>query len=159
MDLTILFILNATMIYSLLGFAILSIIMYLIFKRNYFNKYKYVRLVKYNDDMSINVQYIKKDKFNQDNSILINDKHVFNFNGYTSIIITSNSQESINPIDFNSKYDAKKYKDAIKSKLIHDTFASLKVDKFDKLMGLLLLNILQLIAIAYLIYNLLGKGV
>lgn len=146
--------------FSILAFILVaSIIIYLIFKRNYFNKYKYIRLVKYNDNMTISVQYIKKGLFNIDKSILINPKHIYNYNGYISIIITSKSCESINPIDFESKFDVKNFKSAIKSKLISETFASMKAEKFDKVMALIFLNILQLIAIAYLLYTFLGGSI
>lgn len=146
-------------IYILIGVLVIGLIIYLFFKRNYFNKYKYVRLVKYNDDMTETVQYIKRKIFNKGNEedhILINPKHIYNFKGYTSVIITSKSQESINPIDFESKYSAKDYKTAMKSKHIKDAFDSMKVEKFDKVMFLLILSIVQLIAIAYLLYNLIG---
>ena len=125
-------------------------------KPNFFNKHTYIRVVRYNDDMSIDVKFIKRQKFNQDDTILINPKHVFNCNGYTSVILTSNSQESINPLDFNSKYDSKDFKTAIRSKVIKDTFETLKPDRFDKLTLLLVLTALQFLAIAYLLYSLLG---
>ena len=137
---------------------IFGVIFYLKYRRNYFNKYKYIRLVRYNDNMTIDVLYIKKENFNQDNAILINPKHIYNFKGYQSVIITSNSVESINPIDFESKYDPKDFQSAMRSKLIAETFASLKVDKFDKVMMLLLLSAVQLIAIAYLLYMVMGNG-
>ena len=130
---------------------------YFLFKRNYFNKYKYIRLERYHEDMSITVSYIKKDKFNLDDSILINPQHIYNFKGYQTVILTSRTQESINPIDFESKFDPSHFKSAMKSKLIAETFASLKVDKFDKLMMILFVNIIILVAIAYLIYNLMGN--
>lgn len=123
-------------------------------KRNFLNKHKYIRLVKYNSDMSVTVNYIKRDVFNKNNEILINPKHVYNFNGYTTIILTSNSQESINPLDFDSKYSAKDYQNAIRTKVVSDVFETLKPDKFDKVMALLFLNGLQLLAIGYLIYML-----
>jgi len=135
---------------------IIGLIVYFGFKRNYFNKYKYIRLVTYNDDMSVSVRYIKRELFNKDDSLLINDKHVFNFKGYQSIITTSKASESINPLNFESKYDPKNFKSAMKSKLIAETFASLKVDKFDKIMFLIVLNVLQLVAITYLLYSLMG---
>jgi len=103
--------------------------------------------------MTVSVRYIKRNKFNTDKSLLINPKHVFNFNGYTSVITTYKTAESINPLDFESKYSVNDYKTAIKSKLISDTFATLKVEKFDKVMALIFLNVITLIAIVYLIYN------
>jgi len=141
---------------ALLIILIAGLIIYFKFKRNYFNKFQYVRLVTYNKDMSIKVQYIKKESFNKQNDILINDTHVFNFKGYTSIILTDDSRESINPLNFESKFNAKDFKSAMRSKLISETFESLKTDKFDKIMALLFLNILQLLAIIYLIYSLVG---
>lgn len=138
----------------MLGFILLAgIILWFIFKRNYFNKYKYVRLVKYNDDKSISIRYIKRDRFNENGEILINPDHVFLYRGYTSIIITTNASESINPLNFESKFSAKEYKSGMRSKLVKDAFDSVKVDRIDKMMILIVLNILQLLAIAYLVYN------
>jgi len=150
---------NIYVLIVLLVILVVGVVLYFKVKRNYFNKFKYVRIVTYNEDMSIKVSYQKKESFNKDNSILINPKHVYNYNGYTSIIKTSLAQESINPIDFESKFDAKIYKTAIRSKLIGETFESLKADKFDKIMALLFLNVMQLIAISYLVYELVGGTV
>jgi hypothetical protein len=142
---------------SVLAFMlVVGIVLFFTVKRNYFNKYKYVRLVKYNNDMSISVSYYKRDQFNKNDAILINPDHVFDFKGYTSITITSQSSESINPLDFTSKFNKKDFETAMESKLIQETFASLKADKFDKIMMLLFLNIAQLVAISYLLYNMLG---
>ena len=144
--------------YALPIILIIGVIIWLKFKRNYFNKYQYIRLVTYHEDMTISVKYIKKDQFNLDHSILINPKHIYNFKGYTTVVKTSHAQESINPIDFEAKFSAQEYKTAIKSKLISDTFATLKVDKIDKMMILIFLNIITLVAVAYLIYTLMGNS-
>lgn len=147
---------KTTLYITLLLILVLSIIIWFIFKRNYFNKHKYVRLVCYNKDMSIKVRYIKRENFNKNNEYLINEKHVFNFNGYTSIIVTEKAQESINPLDFESKYNADDYKTAMRSGLVKDAFNSIKVDKFDKVAMLLILNVIQLLAIVYLLYMTFG---
>ena len=144
---------NIYILITLLVILIVGLVIYFKFKRNYFNKFQYVRLVTYNKDMTIKVRYIKRNNFNNDNSILINEKHVYNFKGYTTIIKTDTSQESINPLNFKSKFDANHYKTAIRTKLISETFDSLKRDKFDKIMALLFLNVMQLLAIAYLLYT------
>jgi len=148
------------MLYYLIAgiILIIGVIIKLLTSRNYFNKYKYVRVVEYDENMKISIRYIKHQHFNKDNAILINPKHVYNYKGYTTIVKTNLANESINPIDFESKYPADKYKSAIKSKVIADTFATLKVEKFDKLMFLLLLNAIQLIAIIYLLYMGMEKG-
>ena len=128
---------------------LLGIIAFLIFKRNYFNKYKYVRLERFNSDRSITVRYIKRKDFNKDNNLKINPNHIFNFKGYTSVITHSNSAESIDPLDFKSQYDAKEFRTAINSKLIQDTFATLKKPKIDLLMVSVVLNVIVIMILLY----------
>jgi len=141
----------------LASILLIGIVVYLVFKRNYFNKYKYIRLVTYNEDMTESIRYYKKELFDYD-SIKINPKHIYNCKGYTSIITTSKAAESINPIDFESKYDAKLFKVAIKSKHISEAFKSMQPKKIDLMMILLFISGIQLLAIIYLLYNLLGGG-
>lgn len=141
-----------------LGFVLVAgLTFYFIFKRNPFNKHKYVRLVKFHDDMVETVQYIKRDQFNQDHEIMINPKNVFSFKGYKTIVITSNSQESINPLDFKSAYNAQDFKTAMHSKLIKDAFDSTRPKKFDPLTILMLLSGIELLAILYLLYIIMGQ--
>lgn len=135
---------------------IIGIAIYLTKKRNYFNKHKYVRVEMYTSDKTVNVSYHKKENFNVDNAIKINPDHVFNFYGYQSIMISSESAETINPLDFKSQFKAEDFRSAMHSKLIHDTFNSLRVEKFDKVMLLLMLSTIELVAIVYLIYIIMG---
>lgn len=137
---------------------IFGLIFKFFFGRSYFNKHKYVRLVRYNEDKSITIDFIKKQKFNQNKELLINPDNVFNFSGYTTIVTTSQSNESINPLNFESKFNPSDYKSAIRSKLIKDTFQGLQPERFDKLMILIIMNGLTLVALIYLLYNLLGGG-
>ena len=51
--------------------------------------------------------------------------------GYQTVLITETSGETINPLDFESKYPAEKFKTAIESKIIKDTFSTLKKSKYD----------------------------
>ena len=141
----------------LASILLIGIVIYLVFKRNYFNKYKYIRLVTYNEDMTESIRYYKKEEFDYD-SIKINPKHIYNCKGYVSIITTSKAAESINPIDFESKYDAKLFKIAIKSKHISEAFKSMQPKKIDLIMVLVFISVIQLLAIAYLLYSLMGGG-
>lgn len=150
---------TTTYLIILLVILILGTVYWLFFRRNRFNAHKYVRLVTYNKDKSVKVQYFKREKFNLNQEILVDSERVFNFKGYTTLVTTSESKENINPLDFETKYNAKDYESAINSKLIKDTFATLKVEKFDKVMFLLGLSVIQLLAIIYLIYNMVGGGV
>lgn len=138
-------------------FLILAFTYYFIFKRNYFNKHKYMRIEEFKSDKSVSVSYIKREHFNKNNQLLINPNHVFNFKGYTTIAKTDKTAETINPLDFESKYDSNKFKTAINSKLIHETFATLQKPKIDYLMISVILNGLTLLAIIYLILKLGGN--
>lgn len=97
--------------------------------RTFFNKHKYIREVIYRDDKSIEIKYHRRERFKP--LYLINPDHVFNYKGYTTIITNENASESINPLDFTSKYDAKVFRSAINNKLIDDTFNTLKHKKID----------------------------
>lgn len=135
----------------------ISIVLLIIFgilinsTRNFFTRFRYVRLEQFNEDLSITVKYIKKQNFNKDNVIMINPEHVFNLKGYTTIILTSNSAESINPLDFESKYDADLYKTAISNNLIEQTFNTLKTSKLDLMKILLFANFATIALLIYMI--------
>lgn len=111
-----------------------------------FNKSKYLRVVKYYTNKRSEIMYYK-DK-DLPNDYLINPDHIFLYNGYRTFMITDKSAESINPLDFKSRYPVEKYKVAINSKLIHDTFSNLKTENIDwqkiALFGSLLINIITL---------------
>ena len=114
-----------------------------------FNKHKYLRVIKFNTDKSSTITYHLSSKFKP--NFLINPDHIFYYKGYRTIIITDKSAETINPLDFNSKYNASDFQTAIESKLIKDTFSTLKPNLFDKTTFMLLLNIILTIAVIYLL--------
>ena len=120
----------------------------------FLNKHKYLRVIKFNSDKSTTVTYHLSDKFKP--NFLINPNHIFNYKGYRTIIITDKAAETINPLDFNSKYNASDFQTAIESKLIKDTFTTLKPNLFDKTTFMLLLNIILTIAVIYLLMK--GQG-
>ena len=80
----------------------------------------------------------------------INDKHVFNHNGYTTMVINDKSTETINPLDFESKYPKEKFQAAINSKVIDDIFVTLKPKKFNMTQILLIANF-SLVAVVLLL--------
>ncbi len=114
-----------------------------------FNKHKYLRIIKYNSDKSSTITYHLSSKFTP--NFLINPDHIFNYKGYRTIIITDKSAETINPLDFTSKFNASDFQTAIESKLIKDTFTTLKSNLFDKTTFMLLLNLILNIAVIYLL--------
>jgi len=115
----------------------------------FLNKHKYLRVIKFNTDKSTTVTYHLSDKFKP--SFLINPDHIFNYKGYRTIVTTDKSAETINPLDFNSKFNHADFQSAIESKLIKDTFTTLKSNTFDRTMFMLLIIIILNIAVIYLL--------
>jgi len=113
----------------------------------FLNKHKYLRVIKFNSDKSSTITYHLSSKFKPD--FLINPDHIFIYNGYRTVIITDKSAETINPLDFNSKFNSSDFKTAIESKLIKDTFNTLKHNKFDTTTILLLLNLVITFGVFY----------
>lgn len=114
-----------------------------------FSKHKYLRVIKFNSDKSSNITYHLSSKFKP--NFLINPNHIFDYKGYRTIIITDKSAETINPLDFNSKYNSNDFETAIESKLIKDTFNTLKPKLIDTTKIILLLNLLFTVAVLYLL--------
>lgn len=122
--------------------------------RFFWNKHKYIRVITFKKDKSSEISYFKRDKFKP--SYLINPDHVFNWNGYSTIVITDEATETINPLDFKSKYPASKFKSAINNKLISDTFDTLKTHKFDFSQMMLFLSLVVNVVIVYLLLKQMG---
>ena len=118
-------------------------------------KHKYLRVIKFNSDKSSTVTYHLSSKYKP--SFLINPNHIFYYKGYRTIVITDKAAETINPLDFNSKFNPADFQTAIESKLIKDTFSTLKPNMLDKTTFLLLLNLILIIAVIYLLLK--GQGV
>ncbi|HEY8362394.1 MAG TPA: hypothetical protein VIK77_05865 [Tissierellaceae bacterium] len=115
----------------------------------FLNKHKYLRVIKFNSDKSSTITYYLSSKFKP--NFLINPDHIFNYNGYRTVIITDKSAETINPLDFESKFNHEDFQTAIESKLIKDTFSTLKSNAIDKTTVMLLLSIILHIVVIYLL--------
>ena len=114
-----------------------------------FGKHKYLRVIKFNSDKSSTITYHLSSKFKP--NFLINPDHIFNYKGYRTIVTTDKSAETINPLDFNSKFNHADFQTAIESKLIKDTFTTLKTNTFNRTMFMLLIIIILNIAVIYLL--------
>ncbi len=113
----------------------------------FLNKHKYLRVIKFNSDKSSTITYHLSSKFKP--NFLINPDHIFIYNGYRTVVITDKSAETINPLDFESKFNANDFQTAIESKLIRDTFSTLKHNLFDKVTILLILNLVITLGVLY----------
>lgn len=118
------------------------------------NKHKYLRVITFNNDKSSEVNYYKSKNFKA--PFLINPNHIFLWNGFRTVITTNIATETINPLDFESKYETSHFKTAIESKLVNEAFTTLK-PKLDPITILLVLNIVFSFAIIYLVLK--GQGV
>ena len=120
-------------------------------------KKDYLKIYTYKTDKTLSVKYLHKtnDK-NKIDSILIDSNHVFYHNGYATILTSDTKAETINPLDLSSAYNKKDFETAINSKLIKDTFNSTKPSKIDKVVLLLIANMVGIIAILYYIIQMKG---
>ena len=94
-----------------------------------FKRDKYIKVIKVHNNHDLTIKYYNKKTFKPD--FLVNDKHIFNHNGHTTVITSENKAETINPLELQSAYKAKDFKTAIESKIISETFASVKSNKLD----------------------------
>ena len=111
--------------------------------------FKKKRLYKilYKSDKTIKITRVKN--INNEN-ILINPNHIFfDKNGNRYILTTDQSAESINPLDFESKFSPKEFRSAIESKLINDLFRSFDDKKVSIDRILLFVNIFMTFVILY----------
>ena len=113
----------------------------------FLNKHKYLRVIKFNSDKSSTITYHLSNKFKP--SFLINPDHIFIYNGYRTVVITDKSAETINPLDFESKFNSSDFQTAIESKLIKDTFSTLKHNIFDTPTILLIVNLVITLCVLY----------
>ena len=115
----------------------------MIFKKTNFYK------VIYNDDKTFKIVRIK----NIDNeNILINPNHIFiDKKGNRYILTTNKSAETINPLDFDSKFSPKEFKTAIESKLVSDLFKSFDDNKLSIDRILLFVNLFMTFVVLYFI--------
>src|SRR5690606_7821793 len=111
--------------------------------------FKKKRLYKilYKSDKTIKITRVKN--INNEN-ILINPNHIFfDKNGNRYILTTDQSAESINPLDFESKFSPKEFRTAIESKLINDLFKSFDDKKISIDRILLFVNIFMTFMLFY----------
>lgn len=115
--------------YYIILLVILSVGLFIATQWRTFFKHKYIKEIYISKTRTITARYIKRDNYKP--NYLINPEHIFISRGYQTVIITETSGETINPLDFESKYPAEKFKTAIESKIIKDTFSTLKKNKYD----------------------------
>lgn len=117
-------------------------------------KSKYIKVYTFTDTKSLQVKYYKDKNLPKD--LLINPDHVFNHRGYRTVLTTNKVAESINPLNFNSKFDKSLFEVAINNNFAKDLLSTTSDKKLDITQKLL---IGTLAAIGIVIYLLLkGQG-
>lgn len=114
---------------------------------------QYIRVVKYKSDKTTTVQYVKSEVIMNDKTLKINPNHIYKFNNFSTILLSDTSIQSIDPLDFNCAYDKELFESAIESKLIKDTFNTLKKETISREILLIALNIILTLATIYLLTN------
>ncbi len=108
-------------------------------KELFYKKHSFIKVIKVHNNHDVTIKYYKKDSFNP--SFLVNHEHVFYHNGYTTLITSDNKAETLNPLHLESAYNVNDFKTAIESKLIKETFESVKVSKWDLTQLLLIASV------------------
>ena len=112
-----------------------------------FKRKKKLYKVIYKSDKTFSIRKIKN--IDSEN-ILINPDHIFfDSRGNRYILTTDQSAESINPLNFESKFSPKEFRTAIESKLIHDLFKNFDDKKVSIDRILLFVNIFMTFVILY----------
>lgn len=113
-----------------------------------FRKKQFYKII-YNQDKTVKITKVKNIN---DENLLINPEHIFFDNKGNRYILTSDkSAESINPLDFESKFSPKEFKTAIESKLVNDLFNNFEENKLSIEKILLFVNIFISFMVLYFI--------
>ena len=112
-------------------------------------KHKYIKVYTFTKNKTMKLQYHKLKNFKP--TYLVNPDHIFNHNGFQTVIVKDNGIETINPLNFNSKYKESDFTSAIESKIIKETFVGLKQEKLDIMKVLLFINLGVTILLLYLL--------
>lgn len=118
-------------------------------------KSNYIKLITFDNTKQVRVSLENKSTFKP--NFLINSNHVFFHKGYTTYLLSDSKAETINPLDLKSAFNVQDFKTAIETKLINETFATLKTPKIDIIKILLAANIVMSLILLY--FNFKSQGV
>ena len=99
-------------------------------------KSKYIKVYTFTDTKGLYVKYYKDKNLPRD--LLINPDHVFNHRGYRTILTTNKVAETINPLDFSSKFDKSLFEVAINNNFAKDLLSTTSDKTLDKTQKLLI---------------------
>jgi hypothetical protein len=114
-----------------------------------FKKHLYIKVYQFTDKKTVEITYHKIATYQP--TFLIHPDHIFNSNGFQTVIITNKSAETINPLDFQSKYNACDFETAMTSKLVKDAFGGLAVPKIDIMKLILFANLGVTLVLLYIL--------
>lgn len=124
-------------------------------------KNKYLQVVFYGSDKTKTIYYVKPTK---DYLITINKKtfkinpnHIYyTSNGFRSVLVNDFSAETINPLDFTSKFNSEDFNTAINNNLIKQTFETFTDNKIDWLKVIMFGNLFISATLLFLILKMNG---
>ncbi len=113
-------------------------------KKPIFKKYKYIK-VNYFTESKESFVYYKQPKDDQikikDKTFIINPNHIFLSNGFKTVILINTASETVNPLDFKSRFSASIFNSAINNNLIKETFETITPPVLDLTKILLIANL------------------
>jgi hypothetical protein len=117
--------------------------------RGFWNKHEYIKVYTFHANKTLTLRYHVIVDFKP--AFLINSEHIFNSGGYQTVITSEKACETINPLDFASRFNPADFTTAIQSKVIRETFGILETGKIDIMKVLLFVNIGINLLLVYLL--------
>lgn len=126
-----------------------------------FFKNKYLQVVFYGSDKNKSIYYVKPTKDYLitilSKTYKINPNHIYyTSNGFRSVIVNDISAETINPLNFRSKFNADDFNTAINNNLIKQTFETFSDNKIDWLKVIMFGNLFISAILLFLILKMNG---
>lgn len=113
-------------------------------KQPILKKSKYLKILYFTEGKESKIFYIIP-KGNQisflNKTFLFNPEHIYLSGSFKTLLLTSSSSESINPLDFKSQFNSDIFNSAINNKLIKDTFDTLDQTQTDWLKIIMFANV------------------
>lgn len=124
-----------------------------------FNKHKYLKVLYFTNTKQLKIYLVKQDddvlKVNN-KTFLINPNHIFLTKKYKTIIVSSESAETISPLDFKSQYSPEMFNSAINNNLISETFETLNTNQVDWIKVIMFANVAISVVMLYMIMKMNG---
>lgn len=125
-------------------------------KQPIFKKHLYLQVHYFSNDKLLETYYIKSGSNNfkvNNKTYLLNPEHIFITKNFKTVIVNSISSETLNPLNFKSRFNSSEFNSAINNKLISETFETIKDNKLELTQLLLIANIVISTVLLFLVFK------